>query len=166
MKLKFVLLILILSLNPGIYSQTNLICGVFPQQNNFICYSDVVEARNLAAEQLYENAKNWISENLGNNGIQTDVINSTLLLTGSIEVAGSRENFLSFSLNLTFNDGRFDYELTGLRYQIPESGIDMQLESLPEIENCNTETVDNLNYTIRGLIQSYTSEIKSGMNYR
>ncbi len=164
MKLKFILLILILS--PGIYSQTNLICDVFPQQNNFICYSDVVEARNLAAEQLYENAKNWVSENLGNNGIQTDAINTTLLLAGSIEVAGSREIFLSFSLNLIFNDGRFDYELTGLRYQMPESGIDMQLESLPEIEDCDTETVDNLDYTIRGLIQNYTSGNKSGMNYR
>lgn len=157
---------LIITLVIGYYQafpKNDSICGIFPQKNGLIYYSEVIETNGLPAEKLYQNAKIWVSNNFmeAQKVIQTDINNTTLTIKGNTKVLDSKGVILDFTLNLFFKDGRFRYEITNLRSQIPQIKIDKQLETLPAIEKCLKETLFKYDDAVKELILSFSSKINS-----
>lgn len=161
MKYLFLFIVLNFLTSTLSFSQNDTICGILPQKNGLVFYTEVVEKKGASANQLYSTAKIWISESFKESRpvTQADVENSTLSIKGLLN--DHDKSKIGFNLNIQFKDGKYKYEITNIRIIIPQFDMDVTIESRPAISSCFQETLRNYDEIIKDLIEDLKIKLNS-----
>lgn len=143
-------------------AQTDSICGVLPIKNGKIIYSDIVNFDSIKAEQLFVNTKIWISESFGSAKAVTEseVENSFIAIKGFVKLQNDNQIEIDFLFNFYFKNGGLKYEVKDLFMRIPSVKINTQAEKLPAFKNCQMETVNKFDISLKSLIENYLNRMK------
>ncbi|MDX9747424.1 MAG: DUF4468 domain-containing protein [Paludibacter sp.] len=157
------LMFLVVSIPLSGFAQTDTICGVIPFKGGKVCYENVVPAKDLTADVLYNNAKVWIANNFGSAKavIQTDVPNSSLVMKGVIQEDAYVK--YDFTLTLQFRDARYKYTLTDLVYNF--STIKTPVEEQPFMNTCPVKTVLEFDVFFKTFLKRVESGIITDNNW-
>jgi len=147
-------------------AQNDSICGIFPQKEGIVFYTGIVGIDSLSAKQLYLNTKIWISGSFGSAKVVTeaDVENSFLSIKGLVNLLYTKNFKLKFTMNFYLKDCRLKYEVTDIYLLNSAFNSENHIEKIPAVRECFLKTASEFDETLKSVIESYLTKMKSLSN--
>jgi hypothetical protein len=159
-------ILLVISFLSCVKAQNDSICGIFPQKEGIVFYTGVIGIDSLSAKQFYLNTKIWISGSFGSAKTVTeaDVENSFLSIKGFVNLLHDKNLKLKFTMNFYFKDYRLKYEVTDIYFLISAINSENRIEKVPAVRDCFLKTASEFDATLKSVIESYVTKMKSLSN--
>ncbi|MCU0416378.1 MAG: DUF4468 domain-containing protein [Cytophagaceae bacterium] len=135
-----------------------------------ITWVETVSQDSLTKDQLYDRAKRWLTIYYKNTTFDMDSkAIYTITKTGTFNIALTydfkykSQNTITYSISISFKDGRYRYKITDVRFYPVSSGAKAQLNLETAYSKMTTQNKNETNVQVNKEINTVIADLKAYM---